>query len=139
MTFEYKSRRERYAVRDDVVRVTGLEPVRHRHTPLKRACLPVPAHSHIILLHFFQVRMLLYHPLSRMSTTKIYLFSPDFFPVFSLFTCEKAFANGMPEGRLKSLNLTMPSDIIMVKHSKRTEVNALCLLKSTMRFPQGKR
>ena len=29
-----------------LVRVTGLEPVRHRHTPLKRACLPVPAHSH---------------------------------------------------------------------------------------------
>jgi len=25
--------------------VTGLEPVRHEHTPLKRACLPVPAHS----------------------------------------------------------------------------------------------
>lgn len=29
-----------------MVRVTGLEPVRQRHTPLKRACLPVPAHSH---------------------------------------------------------------------------------------------
>ncbi len=28
-----------------LVRVTGLEPVRHKHTPLKRACLPVPAHS----------------------------------------------------------------------------------------------
>jgi hypothetical protein len=33
----------------DLVRVTGLEPVRHRHTPLKRACLPVPAHSQIWL------------------------------------------------------------------------------------------
>ena len=30
-----------------MVRVTGLEPVRQRHTPLKRACLPIPAHSHI--------------------------------------------------------------------------------------------
>ena len=29
----------------EVVRVTGLEPVRKKHTPLKRACLPVPAHS----------------------------------------------------------------------------------------------
>ena len=29
-----------------MVRVTGLEPVRQRHTPLKRACLPIPAHSH---------------------------------------------------------------------------------------------
>ena len=28
-----------------MVRVTGLEPVRRGHTPLKRACLPVPAHS----------------------------------------------------------------------------------------------
>ena len=31
--------------RPHMVRVTGLEPVRHGHTPLKRACLPVPAHS----------------------------------------------------------------------------------------------
>ena len=28
-----------------LVRATGLEPVRHKHTPLKRACLPVPACS----------------------------------------------------------------------------------------------
>ena len=28
-----------------LVRVTRLELVRHGHTPLKRACLPVPAHS----------------------------------------------------------------------------------------------
>lgn len=27
----------------DLVRETGLEPVRQRHTHLKRACLPVPA------------------------------------------------------------------------------------------------
>ena len=26
-----------------LVRETGLEPVRQRHTPLKRACLPIPA------------------------------------------------------------------------------------------------
>ena len=30
-----------------LVRVTGLEPVRQRHTHLKRACLPVPAFSHM--------------------------------------------------------------------------------------------
>ena len=33
----------------NMVRVTGLEPVRHEHTPLKRACLPIPAHSHTTL------------------------------------------------------------------------------------------
>ena len=33
-----------------LVRVTGLEPVRQRHTPLKRACLPIPAHSLILFL-----------------------------------------------------------------------------------------
>ena len=27
------------------MRVMGLEPIRQRHTPLKRACLPIPAHS----------------------------------------------------------------------------------------------
>ncbi len=31
-----------------LVRVTGLEPVRRGHTPLKRACLPIPAHSQIL-------------------------------------------------------------------------------------------
>ena len=30
-----------------LVRVTRLELVRQRHTPLKRACLPIPAHSHM--------------------------------------------------------------------------------------------
>ena len=30
-----------------LVRVTRLELVRHGHTPLKRACLPIPAHSHL--------------------------------------------------------------------------------------------
>ena len=39
----------------NLVRATGLEPVRHKHTPLKRACLPVPARSH------FSQRQLLYH------------------------------------------------------------------------------
>ncbi len=33
-------------IRKILVRVTGLEPVRLGHTPLKRACLPIPAHSH---------------------------------------------------------------------------------------------
>ena len=31
----------------DLVRQTGLEPVRQRHTPLKRACLPIPALPHL--------------------------------------------------------------------------------------------
>ena len=31
-----------------MVRAVGLEPTRHKHTPLKRACLPVPACSHLI-------------------------------------------------------------------------------------------
>ena len=31
------------------LRMMGLEPIRHGHTPLKRACLPVPAHSHSLL------------------------------------------------------------------------------------------
>ena len=30
-----------------MVRAVGLEPTRHKHTPLKRACLPVPACSHL--------------------------------------------------------------------------------------------
>ena len=32
-----------------LVRAVGLEPTRHKHTPLKRACLPIPACSHIKL------------------------------------------------------------------------------------------
>ena len=37
---------------DDIglVRSMGLEPIRQRHTPLKRACLPVPALPHISFL-----------------------------------------------------------------------------------------
>ncbi len=40
-----------------MVRVTGLEPVRHRHTPLKRACLPVPAHSQKTLLDYYSIEI----------------------------------------------------------------------------------
>ncbi len=32
-----------------MVRETGLEPVRRKHTPLKRARLPIPPLSHIVL------------------------------------------------------------------------------------------
>ena len=32
-----------------MVRAVGLEPTRHKHTPLKRACLPVPACSHLYI------------------------------------------------------------------------------------------
>ncbi len=35
-----------------LVRVTGLEPVRRGHTPLKRACLPIPAHSQIKPMYY---------------------------------------------------------------------------------------
>ena len=31
-----------------LVRVMGLEPIRQRHTPLKRACLPIPALPHLL-------------------------------------------------------------------------------------------
>ena len=30
-----------------LVRQMGLEPIRRRHTPLKRACLPIPALPHL--------------------------------------------------------------------------------------------
>ena len=43
--FPCKEKTEQSELYSVVVRVTGLEPVRRRHTPLKRACLPVPAHS----------------------------------------------------------------------------------------------
>ena len=36
--------------RFQMVRQTGLEPVRQGHTPLKRACLPVPALPHLCYL-----------------------------------------------------------------------------------------
>ena len=64
-----------------LVRVTGLEPVRQRHTPLKRACLPIPAHSHI-----FSQQELLYHNLLWLSIVflkKSIIFGQfDFRPVF---------------------------------------------------------
>src|SRR5690554_3878774 len=35
----------------DMVRVMGLEPIRQFwHMPLKHACLPIPAHSHNIMM-----------------------------------------------------------------------------------------
>ena len=33
-----------------MVRETGLEPVRRKHTPLKRARLPIPPLSHLTVL-----------------------------------------------------------------------------------------
>ena len=47
--FKIKNRRRPFQSATTMVRVTGLEPVRRRHTPLKRACLPIPAHSQIYL------------------------------------------------------------------------------------------
>ena len=48
------NKKSEYPKRDTpMVRVTGLEPVRQRHTPLKRACLPIPAHSHLLFIRGF--------------------------------------------------------------------------------------
>ena len=50
---EYKKSRSSCSARaPGLVRMTGLEPVRHGHTHLKRACLPVPAHPHRSGLNF---------------------------------------------------------------------------------------
>ncbi len=64
-----------------MVRVTRLELVRHGHTPLKRACLPIPAHSQIKL--FLLGARLLYHQGAHLSTKnffffKFFLFSSSF-------------------------------------------------------------
>ena len=42
----------------NLVRETRLELVRHRHTPLKRACLPVPAlaHSAKVIIALFPIK-----------------------------------------------------------------------------------
>ena len=40
------------------MRVMGLEPIRHKHTPLKRACLPVPAHS-LTNINYYSTRFTL--------------------------------------------------------------------------------
>ena len=53
-----------------LVRVTGLEPVRRRHTPLKRACLPIPAHSH---RYSVVEHSLLYHQIFALSIIKVNL------------------------------------------------------------------
>ena len=42
-----KSRCERYAVRSDVVRATGLEPARGSHQILSLARLPIPPRPHM--------------------------------------------------------------------------------------------
>ena len=58
-----------------LVRVTRLELVRRRHTPLKRACLPIPAHSHIVVNRF---------------DSTLFIISP-------LFYCVKAFLKKIKE------------------------------------------
>jgi len=52
-----------------LVRVMGLEPIRRWHTPLKRACLPIPAHSHITIL--FLSAQLLYQIRLALSTLNL--------------------------------------------------------------------
>ena len=58
----------------DMVRVTRLELVRHWHTPLKRACLPIPAHSHFYIGAVIYRAPLLYQ---RVSLLSIYFFQED--------------------------------------------------------------
>ena len=65
----------RYAI---LVRAVGLEPTRHKHTPLKRACLPIPAHS-----HFFNARVL-YQTKAAVSTPKM-----QFFKIFFYFALSR--------------------------------------------------
>ncbi len=63
----------------NLVRVTGLEPVRQRHTPLKRACLPVPAHSQILS---FLIKPKYYIKTAGTCQPLFYVFSSNF--VYSL-------------------------------------------------------
>ncbi len=51
-----------------MVRQMGLEPIRRRHTPLKRACLPIPALPHTIQLAVLLTASLLYHRVSQLSS-----------------------------------------------------------------------
>ena len=60
-TKKHRSESERRLVRE-----MGLEPTRQRHTHLKRACLPIPALSHIFLTCL--ISQLLYY-----STADIYI------------------------------------------------------------------
>ena len=62
-----------------LVREMGLEPIRRRHTHLKRACLPIPALAHITRL--FQTACLLYPTPRRMSSTILRILTA-FFAVF---------------------------------------------------------
>ena len=62
-----------------LVRAVGLEPTRHKHTPLKRACLPIPACSHIcFLIKTPQKSWLIYYTCQVM-------FCQDFFSNFLKF------------------------------------------------------
>ena len=58
----------------------GLEPIRLRHTPLKRACLPIPALPHFqFCFRFIQATSLYYQTLIEMSMLFL-----KFFAVFSV-------------------------------------------------------
>ena len=55
-----------------LVREMGLEPIRRRHTHLKRACLPIPALAHMGGL--FQTACLLYRTAPGMSRANLRVF-----------------------------------------------------------------
>ena len=95
------------------VRVTGLEPVRQRHTHLKRACLPVPAHSHITINSFLKGNKpfgertpILYHHVIQMSIffsnkitnqNKILLLTESYLPII-----KKVILAGSRKGKVET-------------------------------------
>ena len=68
------------------VRVMGLEPIRQRHTPLKRACLPVPAHSQIKLTFNTANRSKTFHTLKTRN-----IFSENYY-IICFFGCQPHFS-----------------------------------------------
>ena len=71
------------------MRVMGLEPIRHKHTPLKRACLPVPAHS-LTNINYYSTEVWRCQEKNRKKLKKFYYFS-----IKSKNSCEL-----LPLGRL---------------------------------------
>ena len=62
-----------------LVRQMGLEPIRQRHTPLKRACLPIPALPQITLLK--------YNPPYCAKCQHFFLKNAMFFYCFYIYVC----------------------------------------------------
>ncbi len=53
-----------------MVRVVGLEPTRLRHTPLKRACLPIPAYSREQKILYTIIHKMSIHKEKKMKITR---------------------------------------------------------------------